>query len=144
MDKRTRRQAAGFTLLELLVVVVIIGVLVAYVAPRYFQQIGKSERTAALGQIDALRKAIDAYWLDNGHFPLPEQGLDALMVKPGDAPKWNGPYLQARVPADPWGNAYVYRVPGSAGGDYDLYSYGKDGRPGGDGENADLGVGIAQ
>jgi general secretion pathway protein G len=133
----------GFTLLELLVVVVIIGVLVAYVAPRYFQQIGKSERTAAMGQIDALRKALDAYWLDTGHFPAAERGLDALTVRPDGETKWNGPYLQNQAPADPWGNAYVYRVPGSAG-DYDLFSYGKDGRPGGEGEDADLGVGAGK
>lgn len=120
-------------------VVVIIGILVAYVAPRYFQQIGKSERTAALGQIDALRKAVDAYWLDMGHFPTNEQGLDALMVKPDSESKWNGPYLQKRVPLDPWGHSYVYRVPGSQG-DYDLISYGKDGKPGGEGEDADLGM----
>ncbi|MBU8975705.1 MULTISPECIES: type II secretion system major pseudopilin GspG [unclassified Lysobacter] len=139
MGKGMRRAAAGFTLLELLVVVVIIGVLVAYVAPRYFQQIGKSERTAALGQIDALRKAIDAYWLDTGHFPSSELGLSSLTTRPEGEKKWNGPYLQGRVPPDPWGNAYVYRVPGTSG-DYDLFSYGKDGRPGGEGDDADIGV----
>ncbi|NZA25155.1 type II secretion system major pseudopilin GspG [Luteimonas sp. SJ-92] len=143
MNSRLCPRQAGFTLLELLVVVVIIGVLVAYVAPRYFQQIGKSERTAALGQIDALRKAIDAYWLDTGHFPPSRQGLDALVDRPDGVPKWNGPYLQGKVPPDPWGNAYVYRVPGSAG-DYDLYSLGKDGRPGGEADDADLGIGAAQ
>ena len=130
---------AGFTLLELLVVVVIIGILVAYVAPRYFQQIGKSERTAALGQIDALGKAVDAYWLDMGRFPTSEQGLDALVVKPDGATKWNGPYLKKSVPLDPWGHPYLYRVPG-AQGDYDLIAYGKDGKPGGEGEDADVGM----
>lgn len=139
MGKGMRRGVAGFTLLELLVVVVIIGVLVAYVAPRYFQQIGKSERTAALGQIDALRKAIDAHWLDTGHFPSSDAGLSALTTRPEGEKKWNGPYLQGRVPPDPWGHAYVYRVPG-ASGDYDLFSYGKDGRPGGEGDDADVGV----
>jgi general secretion pathway protein G len=133
----------GFTLLELLVVVVIIGVLVAYVAPRYFQQIGKSERTAAMGQMDALRKALDAYWLDTGHFPSAELGLVALSTRPDGESRWNGPYLQREAPLDPWGNAYVYRVPGSAG-DYDLFSYGKDGRAGGEGEDADLGVGAGK
>lgn len=140
MKNGDRTSARGFTLLELLVVVVIIGVLVAYVAPRYFQQIGKSERTAALGQMDALRKAIDAYWLDTGHYPPSGQGLDALTTRPEGEPRWNGPYLQSRAPADPWGNPYVYRLPGSAG-DYDLFSFGKDGRPGGEGEDADLGSG---
>ena len=130
---------AGFTLLELLVVVAIIGILVAYVAPRYFQQIGKSERTAALGQIDALRKAVDAYWLDMGSFPTNEQGLDALVIKPDGDSKWNGPYLQKHVPPDPWGHPYEYRVPGVQG-DYDVFAYGKDGKPGGEGENADVGM----
>lgn len=139
MTKVRLSKSAGFTLLELLVVVVIIGILVAYVAPRYFQQIGKSERTAALGQIDALRKAVDAYWLDMGHFPANEQGLGALTVKPDGESKWNGPYLQKHAPLDPWGHPYVYRVPG-AQGDYDLISYGKDGKPGGEGEDADLGM----
>lgn len=143
MVMRVNRNNRGFTLLELLVVVVIIGVLVAYVAPRYFQQIGKSERTAALGQIDALRKAIDSYWLDTRSYPPPEQGLDALVVKPEGQAGWNGPYLQTNVPLDPWGNAYLYRAPGTEG-DYDLFSYGKDGRPGGEGEDADLGVGSTQ
>lgn len=139
MSNLRKFKSTGFTLLELLVVVVIIGILVAYVAPRYFQQIGKSERTAALGQIDALRKAVDTYWLDTGHFPTNEQGLEALTVKPDSESKWNGPYLQKRVPLDPWGNPYVYRMPGVQG-DYDLISYGKDGKPGGEGEDADVGL----
>lgn len=137
------RRAGGFTLLELLVVVVIIGVLVAYVAPRYFQQIGKSERTAALGQIDALQKAVDAYWLDTGRYPTTEQGLAALMTRPDAEAKWNGPYLQRETPLDPWGNPYLYRQPGT-GRDYDLLSYGKDGKAGGEGEDADLGVGAGR
>jgi general secretion pathway protein G len=143
MAARLSRRATGFTLLELLVVVVIIGVLVAYVAPRYFQQIGKSERTAALGQMDSLGKAIDAYWLDTGHFPPTDPGLSVLTTKPDNEPKWNGPYLQRAVPADPWGNAYVYRTPGTTG-DYDLMSTGKDGKPGGEGEDADLGTGTSR
>jgi general secretion pathway protein G len=138
MRGRTVR-ARGFTLLELLVVVVIIGMLVAYVAPRYFQQVGKSERTAAAQQMDALHKAIDAYWLDNGHFPTAEHGLLALTTRPDGELKWDGPYLQRAAPMDPWGHPYVYRVPG-ARGDYDLVSYGKDGKPGGEGEDADLGI----
>lgn len=125
--------------MELLVVVVIIGLLVALVAPRYFQQIGKSERTAAANQIDALRKAIDSYRMDMGHFPRAEQGLSVLVAKPDGESRWNGPYLQKAVPVDPWGNTYVYRTPGTTS-DYDVISYGKDGRPGGDGEDADIGT----
>ena len=134
-----RRRSQGFTLMELLVVVVIIGLLVALVAPRYFQQIGKSERTAAANQIDALRKAVDTYRLDMGRFPRPEEGLQALVVRPEGEPRWDGPYLQRGLPLDPWGNAYVYRVPGSFA-DYDIVSLGRDGRQGGEGEDADVGA----
>ena len=129
--------AAGFTLLELLVVVAIIGLLVGFVAPRYFGQIGKSEVTAARAQIDALGKALDQYRLDTGHYPSTEQGLDALMQRPQNEPKWNGPYLRKSVPLDPWGRPYQYRTPGEKG-DFDLLSLGKDGAPGGSGEDADL------
>lgn len=128
----------GFTLLELLVVIAIIGLLAAYVGPRYFAQIGKSETTTAKAQIDALSKALDTYRLDTGRFPTTEQGLNALVVAPGGLAKWNGPYLGKAVPADPWGRAYVYQAPGSGGRDYDVLSYGKDGVPGGSGEDADV------
>jgi len=127
----------GFTLLELLVVVAIIGLLIGFVAPRYFGQIGKAEVTTAKAQIDALEKALDEYRLDTGHYPSSELGLNALMQRPPNEPKWNGPYLRKEVPPDPWGKPYVYRAPGEKG-DYDLISYGKDGVPGGSGENADL------
>ena len=129
---------AGFTLLELLVVVVIIGLLAGYVAPRYFGQVGKSEVTTAKAQIDALGKALDQYRLDTGHYPSSELGLNALVQKPANEAKWNGPYLRKAVPLDPWGKPYVYRVPGAKGIDYDLVSLGKDGQPGGSGEAADV------
>ena len=128
---------AGFTLLELLVVVVIIGLLAGLVAPRYFGQVGKSEVNVAKAQIDALEKAIDQYRLDTGHYPSTELGLAALVERPANEPKWNGPYLRKGVPSDPWGRPYLYRTPGQRG-DYDLVSYGKDGQPGGSGENADI------
>jgi general secretion pathway protein G len=129
----------GFTLLELLVVIVIIGLLAGYVAPRYFGQVGKSEVQVARAQIDSLEKALDQYRLDNRHYPTGEQGLDALVNKPSGEANWAGPYLKKAVPADPWGRAYLYRVPG-ARGEYDVYSLGRDGKPGGNGEDADIGL----
>ncbi|SIT45864.1 pseudopilin, cryptic, general secretion pathway [Paraburkholderia piptadeniae] len=134
------RQAAsegGFTLLELLVVMVIIGLLAGLVAPRYFEQVGKSNTKIARAQIESLGKALDQYRLDVGAYPTTEEGLQALMTKPQDAPHWSGPYLQKAVPPDPWDRPYQYRAPGEHG-DYDLYSYGKDGQPGGSGENSDV------
>ena len=133
-----RRTEAGFTLLELLVVMVIIGVLASYVGPRYFSQVGKSEIKATRAQIDALEKALDQYRLDTGHYPPMDQGLNALFIRPPNEAKWDGPYLKKTVPNDPWGNPYVYRIPGQHG-EYDLMSYGKDGQPGGTGEASDIG-----
>lgn len=132
------RVQAGFTLLELLVVMVIIGLLVGYVGPMYFKQVGKSEIKAARAQIDAFGKAFDQYRLDTGHYPTTEQGMAALVTKPANEAKWDGPYLKKAVPLDPWGTAYVYKRPGDHG-EYDLLSYGKDGVPGGSGEDADIG-----
>lgn len=131
------KRAGGFTLLELLVVVAIIGLLAGYVAPRYFGQVGRSEVNAAKAQIDALEKALDQYRLDTGTYPGTEVGLNALLQRPPNEPKWNGPYLRKNVPLDPWGKPYLYKMPGEKG-DFDLVSYGKDGQPGGTGENADL------
>ncbi|MBI3771678.1 MAG: type II secretion system major pseudopilin GspG [Gammaproteobacteria bacterium] len=131
------RKTSGFTLLELLVVMVIIGLLAGYVAPKYFAQVGKSETKAARAQIDALEKALDQYRLDTGHYPTTEQSLTALFTKPDNDPRWAGPYLKKAAPPDPWGKAYLYKQPGDHG-EFDLYSYGKDGLPGGDGDNADV------
>jgi general secretion pathway protein G len=128
---------AGFTLLELLVVMVIIGLLAGFVAPRYFAQVGKSQVKVARAQIDALDKALDEFRLDMGRYPTTEEGLVVLVTAPSNEPNWAGPYLKKGVPLDPWGRSYVYQQPGSHG-DFDLLSYGKDGRPGGAGEDADL------
>lgn len=132
-----RKFSFGFTLLELLVVMVIIGLLAGYVGPRYFSQIGKSEVKAARAQIDALEKALDQYRIDVGHYPTTEQGLPALMAAPSGEGRWAGPYLRKAVPDDPWGKPYQYRQPGEHG-DFDLFSYGPDGQPGGEGEAADV------
>ncbi len=129
---------AGFTLLELLVVMVIIGLLTGYVGPKYFAQIGKSEVKVTRSQIDALEKALDQYRLDVGHYPTSEQGLSALINQPANERRWQGPYLRKAVPPDPWGNRYQYLQPGQHG-EFDLFSLGKDGRPGGEGEAADIG-----
>lgn len=127
----------GFTLLELLVVMVIIGLLVGYVGPKYFSHLGKSEVKAAKMQISALRKALDVYRLDNGSYPDQQQGLSVLITAPQGSTKWHGPYLEKAVPNDPWGNPYIYRIPGE-NKEFDLISLGADGRPGGTAENADI------
>ncbi|HEU4851510.1 MAG TPA: type II secretion system major pseudopilin GspG [Telluria sp.] len=135
-----KKSAQGFTLLELLVVIVIIGLLAAYVGPKYFAQLGKSEVTVAKAQIESFEKSLDTYRLDVGRYPTTEEGLQALTTAPQTAgAKWNGPYLKKGVPQDPWGNPYAYRAPGTTG-DYEIVSLGKDGQPGGTGENADIGA----
>jgi general secretion pathway protein G len=127
-------------LLELLVVMVIIGLLASYVAPRFFDQVGKSEIKAAQAQLSAFEKALGAYRLDTGHFPSADQGLKALVDRPSDESKWSGPYLSRAVPLDPWGRAYIYRLPGEQGHDYELKSLGKDGQQGGSAEAADISI----
>lgn len=130
-------RTAGFTLLELLVVMVIIGLLASFVAPRYFGQVGKSEIKTARAQIAGIESALDQYRLDVGHYPGTEPGLGSLFSRPVNEARWAGPYLKKQAPPDPWGNAYVYRMPGEHG-EYDLLSYGNDGQPGGSGEAADI------
>lgn len=136
-SRARRPREAGFTLLELLVVVVIIGLLAGLVAPKYFDQVGKSNTKIAQAQIASLEKALDQYRLDVGAYPTTEVGLNALSVKPQDVERWQGPYLKRAAPLDPWGKPYVYKAPGEHG-DYDLSSLGADGQPGGTGESADV------
>ena len=131
------RDASAFTLIELMLVMVIIGLFADYVAPRYFSQVGKSEVRAAQAQVSALSSALNTYRLDVGQYPTDEQGLAALMARPAGAAKWDGPYLQKSVPADPWGRPYLYKSPG-VHGEFDLYSHGKDGQAGGTGDAADV------
>ena len=125
----------GFT------VMVLIGLLAPGIfarRPRYFAQVGKSQVKVARAQIDALGKALDQFRRGVGHYPTNEEGLQALVVPPSGEPNWAGPYLKKEVPKDPWGRPYVYQQPGTHGGDFDLLSYGKDGRQGGTGEDADI------
>lgn len=136
----TRRRASdedGFTLLEILVVLVIIGLLAGVVAPKFFNQVGKSEVRVAKTQLDALGKALDQYRLDTGRYPSTAQGLPALTQRPDDEPKWAGPYLTKEAPADPWGRPYSYRSP-AGNAELELASLGKDGQPGGQGDAEDV------
>jgi general secretion pathway protein G len=127
----------GFTLLELLVVLVIVGLLAGFVGPRLFAQVGRSEAKVARAQIAAFEKALDQYRIDTGRYPPTEAGLAALVTRPTDEPRWTGPYLAKAVPRDPWGREYGYRQPGQHG-EYDLFSLGRDGREGGEGDDADI------
>ncbi len=127
----------GFTLLELLVVIVIIGLLASIAAPKLFSQIGKSETKTASAQIEALGLGLDQYRIDVGQYPTTEQGLIALNKNPGNVPKWAGPYLKKSVPDDPWGKPYLYKSPGEHG-DYDLSTLGKDGQLGGTSDAQDV------
>lgn len=135
---RGGKQMSGFTLLELLVVILIIGLLTGIVAPRFLGQVSRSEATAARAQMDAFDKALQAYRLDTGRFPTAAQGLRALTTRPADEPRWRGPYLQGEVPLDPWGMPYQYKSPGIDGKDFTVSSYGRDRALGGTGEDADL------
>jgi general secretion pathway protein G len=137
--KGLKGKTRGFTLLELLVVIVIIGLLAGYVAPRYFSQVGRSEIQVAKAQIESLEKALDQYRLDTRRYPSTEEGLQALVSKPESAAGWSGPYLKKAVPVDPWGRPYAYHTPGQKG-EYEVFTYGRDGKPGGTGDDADIGV----
>src|SRR5690348_790209 len=137
-----RRQRSGFTLLELVVVIIVLGLLAGLVAPQIIGRLSDAKSTTARTQIELLSVALDGYRLDNGGYPTTDQGLAALRDKPTRSPvpsNWRGPYLRKAVPLDPWGRAYLYKAPGEKNaGAFDLESLGRDGKVGGDGEDADV------
>lgn len=126
----------GFTLVELLVVMVLLALLASLVAPRLFPKLGKGKQSAAKAQIELISQALDHFRLDVGRYPTLQEGLNALITNPG-VDKWDGPYLKKSLPSDPWGRSYYYQFPGSHG-EVDLFSYGRDGAPGGEGEDKDV------
>ncbi len=133
-----RRPEAGFTLIELLVVLVILGLLAAFAAPQVLKYLGSAKRDAANAQLQNIASILDLYRLEVGRYPPETAGLEALLVKPDDSPRWNGPYVKKRdALVDPWGELFIYRMPGEHG-DYDLYSLGADRAEGGDGEDQDV------
>lgn len=141
-ERRRHARRLGFTLIEMLVVIAVIAALASIVGPAVFRNVGDANATAARSQVEVFSLALDAYRLDNRAYPTTAQGLQALRSAPvGDdaARTWRGPYLRRDVPPDPWGRAYVYVSPGRANPDsYDLYTLGRDGQPGGEGEDADV------
>lgn len=142
MLERSGSGRLGFTLIEILVVITVIGLLAALVGPRILGRVSEAKSATAKAQLELLSVALDNYRLDNGSYPTTEQGLAALQEKPTRDPaplNWRGPYLKRTIPADPWGRPYIYRSPGEHDpGGNDLSSLGKDGRPGGEGEDADI------
>jgi general secretion pathway protein G len=142
VSRRTERPAPGFTLIEMMVVLAIIGTLALLVAPSVLSHVSDANVTAARSQIETFSVALDAYRLDTGTYPSTEDGLAALRFRPlrlAAAAGWRGPYLRKNVPLDPWGRPYIYRSPGTTNPDsYDLYTLGRDGQTSGKGEDADI------
>lgn len=137
----SRNNRSGFTLIEMMVVLAIIGTLALLVGPSVLGHIGDANSTTAKSQVEIFAVALDAYRLDTGRYPTTEEGLSALRVRPvtGEQPGWRGPYLRKAIPVDPWHRAYLYHAPGTHNPEsYDLYSLGRDGQPGGESEDADV------
>jgi general secretion pathway protein G len=137
--EKIKSSEKGFTLIELIVVLVILGLLAAVVAPKIIGKLSQSKAQIAKIQIKELESALALFSFDVGRFPTVTEGLEALRRNPGNLEAWKGPYLEKEVPLDPWGKPYVFRIPSNHGNDYDLFSYGPDGVEGGEGENADVG-----
>jgi general secretion pathway protein G len=137
MEEKVRRRECGFTLIEILIVIIIIGLLAALVGPKLFGKVSAAKLKAAKAQIELFGTALDAFRLDVGRYPTTEEGLKALRERPSGVTGWQGPYLPKEIPADPWSRTYVYKSPGDHG-DYDLISYGLDGVEGGEAENQDV------
>jgi len=134
---KIQRKIHGFTLMELLIVLVILGLLAAFVGPTLYQRIKPAKQTAARGQLENFMTALDSYFIDTGQYPTTQQGLSVLRTRPESAKNWNGPYLKKKIPTDPWSNPYHYRAPGRNGA-YEIYSFGADGSEGGDDEASDI------
>ena len=132
-----KQKERGFTLIEIMIVIIIIGLMAALVGPKLFGKVSVAKQKAAKAQIELFGTALDTFRLDVGRYPTTEEGLKVLREKPSGIEKWQGPYLPKEIPVDPWGKAYVYKSPGEQG-DYDLLSYGLDGAEGGEGENQDI------
>jgi general secretion pathway protein G len=129
----------GFTLIELMVVILILAILASIVVPRVVNRASDAKVTKAKSDINTLSQSLNQFRLDNDRYPSTEEGLQALRLQPADTNNWKGPYIEKDVPLDPWGNAYIYEFPGTAGPDsFTLMTYGSDGAPGGEGESADI------
>lgn len=133
------RRRSAFTLIELLVVILILAILAALIVPRVVGRTSDAKRAKAASDIASLGKALSQFRLDCDRYPTTEEGLDALRTQPGEVRGWRGPYIEKAIPPDPWGNPYIYEYPGSTDDSYFLISYGADGAPGGEGDNADVG-----